>query len=190
MKLPSRLPLGAIAALCVAVFVAQLAPLVLLLKPFAVLPLIRNDSACALVGNDALANAEDLTMYWWGLVLVSAGNLLPLIGHSPLGAIANGDLRTAGVADGGIWLLDVRRALASGVTDGTSAPELFPVPIRGMPAELEFHPHGIFYSNATGVTLRLSTHSDHSQARIVANTDHFQLSQARVVVLTNTRFFC
>jgi len=67
-----------------------------------------------------------------------------------LGYYYEGDLRAAGVVDGGIWLLDVKRAPASSHTDSASAPALCLVSILGMPLEIAFHPHGTCYSNATG----------------------------------------
>jgi hypothetical protein len=120
------------------------------------------------VGGDLLANSEDLTVYRQGLVFVSAGNVGPLLGHHHAGdvfeekGVPGGDLlEAAGVAAGHVFMLDLRRLLASNSElarneeDGEEeeeeeGPVLHRLPIQGLPSNLAFHPHGLFYSNTTG----------------------------------------
>ena len=123
-------------AVGIAVLVGQLLPLLRLVKPFATVERLQDDS-CKLFAAH-LPNAEDLTLYRWGLVFVSAGNLSPLIGHSTFGAIQEGNCTAAGVPEGTIVLMDIRQGLAGRKQE----PSFWTLRTEGLPNTLAFHPHG------------------------------------------------
>lgn len=127
-----------ILVLCLGVMVAQLMPLFQVLRPFDTFDNKELAASCELLGDSLISNSEDLTLYKFGKMFISAGNLVPLIGHVDI--VTDGDLLNSNIDNGNIAMVTIR----------DNAPSCVQVlKIDNFPDQTPFHPHGIYYSNIT-----------------------------------------
>jgi hypothetical protein len=131
--------------LFVAVVIAQFLPLYNVLRPFDKIDTSHFTSSCELFGDSMFSNSEDLAIYKWGQIFVSAGNLNPLIGHADI--VPNGDLLSSNIENGKIGMLTV----------GSSASCAQVVELDDFPRNTPFHPHGIYFSNNTSKCIHIPT---------------------------------